>query len=75
MDLEPQDTDWYQVRNNLSHRGTSAFRDGKLVLKSLVELHDTLRIVLMQRLPEICSDGASSTQRARSSAGCFCPAC
>ena len=29
---------YYQVRSNLSHRGKSAFRDGNLVRKSLVEL-------------------------------------
>jgi hypothetical protein len=29
---------YYQVRSNLSHRGKSAFKDGNLVRKSLVEL-------------------------------------
>ncbi|MFC8845816.1 MULTISPECIES: gamma-glutamylcyclotransferase [unclassified Micromonospora] len=33
---------YYLVRSNLSHRGKGAFRDARLVLKALVELHDAM---------------------------------
>jgi hypothetical protein len=41
---------FYQVRCNLSHRGKSAYRDGQLVLKALVELHDSMRILLRRQV-------------------------
>lgn len=44
---------FYRVRSNLSHRGKSAFRDGQLVYRALVELHDSFRILLAQQVPEL----------------------
>lgn len=44
---------YYLVRSNLSHRGKGAFRDGKLVLKALVELHDVMRLVLAKQVPSL----------------------
>lgn len=44
---------FYQVRSNLSHRGKGAFQDSRLVLKALVELHDTMRLLLAQQLPAV----------------------
>lgn len=43
---------WYAVRSNLGHRGKSAFRDGRLVLKCAVELHDTMRFLFANRLTD-----------------------
>ncbi|MFJ5669992.1 hypothetical protein ACIQAR_30280 [Micromonospora chalcea] len=44
--LRPTGTDgakyYYAIRSNLSHRGKGAFRDGRLVLKAVVELHDVM---------------------------------
>lgn len=41
---------YYQLRNNLSHRGKAAFRDGEIVRLSLCELVDIFRIVLDKRV-------------------------
>ncbi|WP_158289915.1 gamma-glutamylcyclotransferase [Micromonospora sp. S4605] len=37
---------YYGVRSNLSHRGKGAFRDARLVLKAVVELHDAMLVLL-----------------------------
>ncbi|MEU2169032.1 gamma-glutamylcyclotransferase family protein [Micromonospora chersina] len=42
---------WYWVRSNLSHRGKAAYTDFKLVERSIVGLHDTLRLLLADQLP------------------------
>lgn len=44
---------FYRVRSNLSHRGKSAFRDGQLVFKTLVELHDAMRLLLARQVPAL----------------------
>ncbi|MEU8337887.1 hypothetical protein [Micromonospora sp. WMMA1976] len=41
---------YYQIRSNLSHRGKSAFRDARLVLKAVVELHDAMLVLLAQHV-------------------------
>jgi hypothetical protein len=40
---------YYQVRNNLSHRGKAAWRDGEIVRKSLLELAEIFASVLSKR--------------------------
>jgi gamma-glutamylcyclotransferase (GGCT)/AIG2-like uncharacterized protein YtfP len=47
---------FYQVRSNLSHRGKSAFQDGRLVFKALVQLHDVIRTVLAQQVPALTEE-------------------
>lgn len=44
---------FYRVRSNLSHRGKSAFLDGQLVFKALVELHDAMRLLLACQVPSV----------------------
>jgi hypothetical protein len=44
---------WYVVRSNLLHRGKSAFRDAELLRGCLIELHDALRIYLLDVRPEL----------------------
>jgi hypothetical protein len=51
---------YYQIRNNLSHRGKAAWRDGEIVRKSLLELADIFDAVLSKRK-------ASAAAKARSS--------
>lgn len=43
---------WYAVRSNLSHRGKSAFRDGQLLRRSLIDLHDVVTVMLRNELPQ-----------------------
>lgn len=42
---------WYAARSNLSHRGKAAMTDADLVRRSLIGLHDTMRLLLLQQLP------------------------
>ncbi len=44
---------WESVRATLGHPGRTAFADGTLLRRSLVELHDTLRLLLLTRLPGV----------------------
>ncbi len=53
---------WYQVRNNLSHRGKAGFQDFELLERSVVGLHDTLSI-LLKMLPT--RDGSVSAEALR----------
>ncbi|SBT40340.1 hypothetical protein [Micromonospora narathiwatensis] len=48
---------YYQVRSNLSHRGKGAFRDARLVLKAVVELHDAMLVLLAQHVPIAVDSG------------------
>ncbi len=41
---------YYAVRSNLSHRGKGTFRDARLVLKAVVELHDAMLELLAQHV-------------------------
>ena len=41
---------YYLVRNNLSHRGKGAWKDGEIIRQSLLELLDIFQIVLQDRL-------------------------
>lgn len=50
---------WESVRATLGHPGRTAFVEGTLLRRSLVELHDTLRLLLLTRLP-----GVADTWRA-----------
>lgn len=42
---------WYQVRSNMSHRGKGAHRDVDIVAKALVDVHDLLRLLLLDLVP------------------------
>ncbi len=44
---------WESVRATLGHPGRTAFVDGTLLRRALVELHDTLRLLLLTRLPGV----------------------
>lgn len=44
---------WESVRATLGHPGRTAFLDGTVLRRSLVELHDTLRLLLLTRLPGV----------------------
>ena len=44
---------WESVRSTLGHPGRTASADGALLRRSLVELHDTLRLLLLTRLPGV----------------------
>lgn len=41
---------WYQVRSNLSHRGKGAFRDAALVASALIDVHDVMRLILLDQV-------------------------
>ncbi|MDQ6726963.1 MAG: hypothetical protein M3066_12470 [Actinomycetota bacterium] len=42
---------WDATRNLVAHPGRTAFLDAVLLRRSLVELHDTFRLVLLTRIP------------------------
>lgn len=44
---------WESVRATVGHPGRTAFLDGTVLRRSLVELHDTLRLLLLTRLPGV----------------------
>ncbi len=44
---------WESVRATLGHPGRTASADGTLLRRSLVELHDTLRLLLLIHLPGV----------------------
>ncbi|MEA2972412.1 MAG: hypothetical protein QOG82_870 [Actinomycetota bacterium] len=44
---------WESVRATLGHPGRTAFVEGTVLRRSLVELHDTLRLLLLTRLPGV----------------------
>jgi hypothetical protein len=44
---------WESVRATLGHPGRTASVEGTLLRRSLVELHDTLRLLLLTRLPGV----------------------
>ena len=44
---------WESVRATLGHPGRTAFVEGTVLRRSLVELHDTLRLLLLSRLPGV----------------------
>ena len=44
---------WNSLRTNVGHHGRSPAYDGTLVRRALVELHDTLRVHLADRLPAL----------------------
>jgi hypothetical protein len=44
---------WDAVRHLVAHPGRSAFADGVLLRRALVDLHDTFRLVLLDRLPAL----------------------
>lgn len=49
-----QFSEWaYQIRCNLMHRGKSAFSEAELVRLALLDLHDTLRLYLLARVPTL----------------------
>ncbi|MPZ28599.1 MAG: hypothetical protein GEV12_19910 [Micromonosporaceae bacterium] len=39
---------WYAVRSNLSHRGKGARRDLEIVREGFIDVHDVLRLILLQ---------------------------
>lgn len=42
---------WDAVRSLIAHPGRTAFADAILLRRSLIDLHDTLRLVLLTRIP------------------------
>lgn len=46
---------WDAVRHLVPHPGRTAFADGVLLRRSLVDLHDTFCLVLLTRLPEVAA--------------------
>lgn len=50
---------WEAIRSNLSHPGSTAFSDGVLLRRALVELHDTFRLLLLTHLPEVATTWAA----------------
>lgn len=44
---------WEAVRSSVGHVGATAFHEGIVVRRALVELHDTFRLLLLSRLPEV----------------------
>ncbi|MEA2685793.1 MAG: hypothetical protein QOE93_988 [Actinomycetota bacterium] len=44
---------WESVRATLGHPGRTASADGAILRRALVELHDTLRLLLLTRLPGV----------------------
>jgi hypothetical protein len=44
---------WDAARHLVAHAGRSAFADGVLLRRALVDLHDTFRLVLLHRLPAL----------------------
>jgi len=55
---------WDAARHVVAHPGRTAFADGVLLRRSLVDLHDAFRLTLLQRLP-----GLTATWRAVDPAG------
>ncbi|MEU5931106.1 hypothetical protein [Micromonospora sp. NPDC047187] len=53
---------YYQVRSNVSHRGKGAFRDARLVLKAVVELHDALVVLLSRYVSPPVQSGSSEVR-------------
>ncbi|MCA0253336.1 MAG: gamma-glutamylcyclotransferase [Actinobacteria bacterium] len=41
----------YQVRSNIAHQGKSAWQEAELVRTTLIDLHDVLRIYLLEKMP------------------------
>ncbi len=46
---------WEAVRSNLGHPGATAYADGIVLRRALVELHDTFRLLLLTHLPELAT--------------------
>lgn len=46
---------WDAARHLVGHPGRTAFVDGVLLRRSLIDLHDTFRLLLLHRLPAIVS--------------------
>jgi hypothetical protein len=44
---------WYQVRNNVAHRGKAGMTDWQLLEDSLTDLHEVIMRVLREWLPEL----------------------
>lgn len=44
---------WYQVRSNLSHRGKGAHRDLEIVAEAFLDVHDMLRLLLLDLAPGV----------------------
>ncbi|MEU7976261.1 hypothetical protein AB0B48_29925 [Micromonospora sp. NPDC049089] len=53
---------YYQIRSNVSHRGKGAFRDARLVLKAVVELHDALMVLLSRYVLPPVQSGSSEVR-------------
>lgn len=44
---------WYQIRNNLSHRGKGSVRDRKIVNEAFIDVHDVARLLLLELVPDV----------------------
>jgi hypothetical protein len=50
---------WYRLRSNLLHRGKAAFADAERVRVGLVDLHDVMRLYLIDRRPALADEWTS----------------
>ena len=67
---------WESVRSTLGHPGRTASADGTLLRRSLVELHDTLRLLLLTRLPGVADTWRELDPDGSPTSGCsarWCP--
>lgn len=46
---------WDAARHLVAHPGRTAFADGVLLRRSLIDLHDTFRLTLLARLPSVAA--------------------
>jgi hypothetical protein len=53
---------WYQVRNNLAHRGKAAWKENRLLITAAVDLHNTLFYLLGNEVLGLSSRWADNVQ-------------
>ncbi|MBA2317405.1 MAG: hypothetical protein H0V93_06460 [Euzebyales bacterium] len=44
---------WYQIRNNLSHRGKGSVREREIVNEAFIDVHDVTRLLLLELVPNV----------------------
>lgn len=44
---------WYQIRNNLSHRGKGSVRDRRILNEAFIDVHDVMRLLLLELVPNV----------------------
>jgi hypothetical protein len=51
---------WYRIRSNVAHRGKGVFGDIELIARSLVGMHDVLRLMLAEMQPRVVDSWRST---------------